>query len=228
MYGTLIMKRCTVIGNHGTGSIGGAGIIVQNGGSVTLINSTVTGNVTNNQGGGILAWDGATVNLIHTTVSDNIANEDYATAPFGGSGGVCNWESTVSMQNSIVAGNVDKTALTIPLHHTAYPDISGAVTSLGGNLIGDSSDSTGWLGNDLVGTAEEPIDAGLGTLDIYPPGHTPLYPLLAESPAIDAAPCIAEVTYDQRGTTRPRGKACDSGAYEFESDYLIFLPLIQR
>ncbi len=226
MYGTLIMKRCTVIGNHGTGSIGGAGIFVEGNGSATLINSTVTGNVTNNQSGGILAWDGATVNLIHTTVSDNIANEDYATAPFGG-GGIYNRISTVSIQNSIVAGNIDMTNPATAAH-AKWPDVYGEITSLGGNLIGDSSDSTGWLGNDLVGTAEEPIDAGLGTLDIYPPGHTPLYPLLAESPAIDAAPCIAEVTYDQRGTTRPRGKACDSGAYEFESDYLIFLPLIQR
>ena len=62
MGGTLTLNRSTVVENHGTGTLGGAGIVTAWSESTsTLINSTVTGNVTNNYGGGILAAYGGVV-----------------------------------------------------------------------------------------------------------------------------------------------------------------------
>ena len=222
-YGILTLNRCTVVGNHGTGAIGGAGIFAANGGSITLINSTVTENVTNNYGGGILAWYGGTVNLVHSTVSGNLANQNYLTEAWGGGGGIYIDHGTVNIQNSIVAGNTD---LTNPATaaHPKYPDVYGTFTSLGGNLVGDDTGSTGWGATDVVGNATEPIDAMLEPLALNDPGTTPTFALLEGSPAIDAADCLTEVTIDQRGVTRPQGSSCDIGAFELEQTVLDTTP----
>ena len=193
--GTLILNRSTVSGNHGTGSLGGAGIVTYNRGTTTLINSTVSGNVTNNYGGGIFVAYESTVNLIHSTVTNNTANEDYLTQAYGGVGGIHNDGGTVSIQNSLIAGNVDKTAS----GHAKWPDVHGAFSSLGGNLIGDGTGSTGWTVDDLVGTGVAPIDPKLGPLALNGPGLTFTHALLADSPAIDAVACPAGITIDQRG-----------------------------
>jgi len=42
-----------------------------------------------------------------------------------------------------------------------------------------------------------------------------VHPLLPGSPAIDAGACVAGITTDQRGVSRPSGDGCDIGAYEF-------------
>lgn len=81
----------------------------------------------------------------------------------------------------------------------------------------------------MVGSAAEPIDPMLGSFDVYAPGHTPLYPLLPGSVAINAVYCPAGVTTAQRGVSRPQGPYCDIGAYELESEWkYLFLPLIRR
>ena len=51
-----------------------------------------------------------------------------------------------------------------------------------------------------------------------------LYPLPENSPAVDAGLCVAGITTDQRGVTRPQGNGCDIGAYEWQLHY-IYLPL---
>jgi len=219
--GTLTLNRCTVADNHGTGSMGGAGILSYYS-TTTLINSTVTGNITNNYGGGIYAVNGGTVNLIHSTVSGNTANQNYELEPWGGGGGIFISDATVTIQNSIVAGNVD-----LSLDHTPSDDVIGAFTSLGGNLIGDGTGSSGWVSGDLVGTEAAPIDPMLDSLTVDVPDVpdlpedpltytlTYVFALLDGSPAIDAAP-TCEVFEDQRGVGRPQGNACDIGAYELE------------
>jgi hypothetical protein len=221
----LTMTNCSVVDNHGTGTLGGAGIFVDDS-VMTITNSTITGNVTNNFGGGILAYDDTIVTLIHSTVSGNTANQDHAEQSEGGGGGIFNDGAEVRLRNTIVAGNTD---LTDPSEHAEWPDVYGVITSLGGNLIGDETGSTGWLAGDMVGTAAAPIDPLLGDLDVYEPGSTPTFPLLEGSPAIDSAACVAGVTADQRGIKRPQGIACDIGAFELENALTyLFIPLILR
>jgi len=225
--GNLTLNRSTVVENHGTGSEGGAGIFSAYG-TTSLINSTITGNITNNFGGGIYAAYGGTVNLIHSTVSGNTANQNYLDEPWGGGGGIYIYDATINIQNSIVAYNVD---LTDPSYHTPSDDVMGTFTSLGGNLIGDGTGSSGWVGSDLVGTEAEPIEPSLDSIVIFVPdvpdlpegpwtyGLTHYFALDAESPAVDTAP-TCEVSEDQRGVSRPQGSACDIGSFELESSGL--------
>jgi len=222
----LTMTNCTVIDNHGTGSQGGAGMFLDSS-DVTITNSTITGNITNNMGGGILTESWSDVTIIHSTISGNTANQDHETSAQGGGGGIyVDDTSDLALWNTIVAGNTD---LTDPSEHAKWPDVYGAITSLGGNLIGDDTGSTGWLPSDMVGTSAAPIDPLLGTLGVHAPGTTPTYPLLEGSPAIDTVACVAGVTTDQRGIIRPQGMACDRGAFEVENIWkYLFIPLIMR
>ena len=218
------LTNCSIVDNHGTGTLGGAGIFVAYG-TLDVTNSTISGNITNNYGGGLYGYVGK-ISLTHTTISGNIANQNYETEPWGGGGGIYLYLSNVTLQNSIVAGNID---LTEPSEHAKWPDVNGSMTSLGRNLIGDGTGSTGWLPGDMVGTAVAPIDPILGVLDVHEPGTTPTYPLLEGSPAIDSAACLAAVTTDQRGVKRPQGFACDIGSFEVENPLTyLFLPLILR
>ncbi len=234
-FGTVTLDRCTVLENHGTGSLGGAGIFTAGGGEMTLINSTVTGNVTNNYGGGILVWDGSTVSLVHSTVSGNLANQDYEEYAWGGGGGIYimagdDFDSggTLNIYNSIVAGNTDMSDPTTA-GHGKWHDVYGEVTSLGGNLIGVDTGSSGWDVSDLVGTAADPVDPVLDDLALNAPGKTPTFALLQGSPAIDAVECADGIAVDQRGVERPQGFRCDIGAFEVVIEILnLFLPLFLR
>lgn len=226
-YADLTMENCTIIGNRDVGTKGdeknGGGILVDHHGKFTAINSTIAGNITNNFGGGILALSQSKVTLIHSTISGNIADENYASEPWGGGGGIYNEDSEVTLQNSIIAGNTD------PAELDQSPDVSGAVISLGGNLIGDGTGSTGWLPDDLVGNAASPINPKLGIVGFYEPGTTPTFPLLVGSPAIDAVDCLPSVMFDQRGVARPQGLTCDIGAFELvPPTWYQFLPIILR
>jgi hypothetical protein len=219
--GTLTLNGCTVTENEGTGSLGGAGVTTVGfgfDGTTTLINTTISGNITNNYGGGIyVAYDGV-VNLIHSTISANISNENYLNPGEergGGAGIYIDVEGVVNLQNSIVAGNEDWTDPATALHEK-WPDVYGNFTSLGGNIIGDTTGSTNtWGATDRVGTALDPIDPMLEALALNAPGSTPTMALMAGSPALDKAPTCA-LTTDQRGVGRPQGSACDIGAYELE------------
>ncbi len=218
--GTLTMNNCTVTGNEGTGTLGGAGVTTVGwSATTTLVNSTIRGNITNNFGGGIyVAFDGL-VTLIHSTVTENISNANYLDKDEergGGAGIFIETEGLVEIQNSIVAGNTDMSDPATALHDQ-WHDVYGPVTSLGGNLIGDNTGSSGWVGSDLVGTAASPLDPGLDTsLELNAPSATPTHALLSGSPAIDAVNCLEDITADQRGIPRPQGSLCDIGSYELE------------
>jgi CSLREA domain-containing protein len=101
--GVLTLNRCTVMENYATGCAAGGGIYAQGedgaGFSTALVNSTVSGNVTDQHGGGILATYYATVSLNHCTVTGN-------TADSGGGGISIQPAGVVQLQSSIVAGNL--------------------------------------------------------------------------------------------------------------------------
>ena len=106
---------------------------------MTVTNATIYGNTAIGVGGGIENF--GTLALTDTTVSGNTALEG---------GGIYN-QGTVTLGNTIVAGDTAT---------STGPDFSGGVSSSGYNLIGDTSGSTGWTGDDLLGV--NPLLSPLG------------------------------------------------------------------
>ena len=81
--------------------------------------------------------------LTNCTLSRNVAGVS--------GGGIANyWGSITSLSQVIVSGNAASSG----------PDVHGAFSSAGFNLIGNSADSFGWIGSDLVN--EDPL---LGVTD---------------------------------------------------------------
>jgi predicted outer membrane repeat protein len=193
--GTLTVTNSTISGNSATN--GGAGF--NNNGTLNLINSTVSGNSAATNGGGV--ENNGTVNLTNATISTNSALV----------GGGFHNNGTVNSGNSIIAGNTAT--------NTA-PDFSGSLTSQGYNLVGNTTGTT------ISGTTTGNIvdqDAQLGSL-MNNGGGTFTHALAVNSPARNAGNNALAVdqnnqplTTDQRGTGFPRivDVAVDMGAFEF-------------
>lgn len=196
--GTMDVARSLVAGNtaNGDGDLGddeGGGGLFNDGGMLTVADSTVSGNAASEgAGGGVLDVNG-TITLIGTTVTDNAAPTGAGVFGFTTDGG-----DTVELGNSIVAGNDGE-------------DCGGSVVSLGGNVVGPSCPD----GADDVVTDDPRLgplaDNGGPTLT-----HLPS----TGSPSLDVGVDERCTDTDQRGTARPLdgdgdGEAlCDAGAVE--------------
>lgn len=192
----------STISNNNSLAVGPGGI--DNGGNLTIINSTIANNgctcVGRIDGGGIS--NGGVANIINTTIVNNNAEAM-------GVGGIFNrTEATVELQNAMVALNTEG------LNGKLKSDCGGQITSLGNNIIGDSTGCTITLqSSDLTG------DPGLDSfIDNGTPGNGH-FPLLSRSQAINAgnnAVCLAKpiLATDQIGD--PRVGICDIGSIEFE------------
>jgi hypothetical protein len=225
-YGALILTNCTVDSN--TGSYGG-GVFAGYGGTTTLSNCTISGNSTTgprSDGGGVTEGSGGTLTLINCTLSGNSAGanggglDNYlgsvtadgctisgnTSAKYGG--GLDNYGGTVTLGNTIDAGNTAT---------AGGPDASGAFTSRGNNLIGETDGSSGWVGSDLTGTVASPLDPLLAPL-AYNGGPTQTMALLPGSPAIGAGTSTG-ITTDQRGF--PLEGPIDIGAFQVQSGPLV-------
>jgi len=180
--GSLTILNSTIANNQ-TGSIGFAGGIF-NGGSLTILNSTIAANRSFGSAGGIFG----TGSLTNCTIADN----------FGIGGGL---NGSFVLLNTILARNRGPGG-------GGGPDCLGTVISLGTNLIGDPTNCTITLQpTDLTG------DPGLGAFtDNGRPGNGHI-PLLKTSQARDAGIKAACPRTDQLG--RLRLGACDIGAIEF-------------
>ena len=183
----------TVSNNTTTGSRGGG--IYTIGGTFSATNVTISGNSAVINGGGINAT--STVALQNVTITNNSSSN--------GSGVFADPASSISLRNSIVAGN------------NGSADIGGSVAfiSQGNNLIGNKGTATGFtdgVNADQVGTGATPINPLLGSLQNNG-GSTLTHALLAGSTAIDAGTTTGAPTADQRGISRV-GQV-DIGAYEY-------------
>ena len=235
--GTLTVTASTIAGNSAADA--GGGVYVQSHfGSTTLRDSTLTGNYSAYYGGGIANDDGP-LNLINTTVTANFSDDDgggiHLVGAYQGSplhaynstitsnqagvlkrgGGIFAGNQPATVQNTILAGNYEKSKL-----HGGVPDDCDAITSLDYNLVETAWNCTitGAVSHDVYGA-----DPVLGLLQDNG-GPTQTQALLEGSPAIDVANptgCTdnlgATLTADQRGFVRPAGGRCDMGAYEFDS-----------
>jgi len=189
--GTLMLTSCTLSGNAVASSGGG----IANKGSITLTDCTLSGN--SGFLGGALVNIGGSATVADSTFSGNSVNSSS-----GSGAGIYNRNGTLSLTNSIVAGNTKSSG--------GANDINGTVTTDGGyNLIGDAASAGGLTdGNnhDIVGHA-----ALLGPLGSYG-GPVQTIPLLPGSPAIDAGN-PSDTSADARGIAVVNGTR-DIGAFE--------------
>jgi hypothetical protein len=201
VFGEMTIRNSGINGNYSTGSSGA----IHNNATLTINNSTISGNA-----GGASIENLGTLALNDSTVSKNEA-------------GIRNWSTsrgaTTTVANSIIAENV---------WSSRDVDVVGSFDSLGNNLIGDGSYSTGFgTTDDQVGTYESPIDPLLGPLQDNG-GPTQTHALLSGSPAIDAGNnslIPAGTVTDQRGFRRIANGTVDIGAYEFGDGVLVALDI---
>jgi hypothetical protein len=210
--------RSTISHNH---ALDAGGVYADGGGidvtasSVTVVNSTISGNdvgaAAASEGGGI--WVGSytnypagTLHLINSTVAGNTTT--------GQGGGIAVWADSpaanppvVDSVNTIAANN------TAPGGGNCWIG-AGSITSLGYNMENTNTCSFSQA------TDHPNTNPQLGPL-ANNGGPTATHALLSGSPAIGAASnavCAAAPVsgVDQRGVSRPQGAVCDIGAYEYQ------------
>ena len=215
-------------GNSSGGSTAapGGGGAIRASGSLTVRNSTLSGNragtssgpsLSPGPGGAILSSGGLAVRS--STISGNVATVSNAAPTFGAGGGIAisggNRDDVAEISNSIVAGNSGG----------AVPDISTGErrAALEFVLIGDGTGARlEDIGGNKIGTAAAPIDPQLSALADNG-GPTQTMALAATSPALDAGNS-GGLFVDQRGGARPvdhlgvadatNGTGADIGAFE--------------
>lgn len=224
--GDLRLRHSAVVGNsgRGTGGVRSTGTLVLS--DVTLAHNTADSSTTvdleelrNPDGAGGLTVRAGSARLTNVTLARNSYRADPGVAAAGSvSGGLNALGGTVSLANSVLAGNRHDSAAT-----TAGQDCAGAMTSRGYNLFQPSVGCTAVRATgDSVG--RDPLLGALGanggpTPTLLPQAGSPLVdrgsPAVPGSTAADAC-----TTVDQRGVRRATdGNAdgvvrCDIGALE--------------
>src|SRR5215211_8013132 len=186
----------------------GGGGIFNDGGTLTVNNSTISGNSANGNSGGIFNAGLGTLEVNSSTISGNSAGTF--------SGGIHNDGGTLTVNNSTISGNsANNAGGGIWNADTATLNNTIVANNEGGNCAGtitDDGSNLEWPGNDCVFALS--ADPNLG-----PPaangGPTETHAFQRPSAAIDAAVACPPPATDQRGVSRPQGAACDIGAFEF-------------
>ena len=236
--GKMTFRRISVTGNRvaadpakGVGVVGGMHLRVP-GGSYTIIDSLISGNEGGNEAGGIATAHTGPIFVVNTTIANNAARRGggirnhcddltvinstivgNSAAPANpdqqsGGGGIMTLGSAVTrVQNSIVANNT-------------HDDVMNGVISNGYNIIGNTTNSTGFgATGDQLGVNPLLDPNGLQNNG----GPTLTIALQPNSPAIDQGKST-DVATDQRGVARPTdnpsvanaegGDGSDIGAFE--------------
>jgi hypothetical protein len=205
--GTATLRRSTITGNRAS-VYGGGGI--SSWGDLTLSNSTVSNNRARYYGGGIYSGGShGSLTLISSTVTGNSSIESNTYYGRDG-GGIFVFSGTLTLGRSIVSGN------TSALNPEVDVVAGVAVTVNDFNLFGHDGDAG--VSGFVTGSTDIVPNKSLGRI-LLPladnGGPTRTHALAIGSPALDASPDDATCpTIDQRGNPRPRGPACDIGAFE--------------
>ncbi|MFO1493277.1 MAG: CSLREA domain-containing protein [Lysobacterales bacterium] len=201
---SLVLRNSSVIGNRSNAAAVASGAY-----SAALISSsTISQNRMDSQAALFFIRAGslsATGEVKDSTITDNVGSN--FTVGLEGS-------SVVSVQNTLVAGNQGG-------------DLTGPMTSLGHNLIGNAGTVTTFTQpGDQTGTAANPLDPKLSPLAIHS-GQVPTHMPLAGSPALDKG---LRYGTDQRGlngsvdigTIAPAtgGNNADIGAVEAQAIFV--------
>ena len=216
--GDLTIRNCTFTANSAVTGAGVGGAIASEGGgqggSLTIINSTISGNNANTNGGGIYNAHNSSALLTNVTITNNIADADANSE--GQGGGIAQVSAAgLTLNNTIVAGNFrsgsaeaassrsSENIVPSPLSSgtaddvyvqpddpgTIDPDPSPLDASSSNNLIGVdtglSTDISNGSNGNQIGTAASPIDPKLRAL-ANNGGPTQTHLLLPNSPAVNA------------------------------------------
>ncbi len=186
----------------------GGAIVNGRDGELSIVNSNFSNNLTENNGGAI--YNEGRLSIDSSTFSNNSADDDggaiyngeelrLRSSTFSGNsadrgGAIYNGEEgKLRITNSIIAGRGRNACYSESrLRHNIN------------NFIQDGSCSPAFKGDPMLGELVEPED-----------GSPAYFPLLAGSPAIDAADDDYCPATDQIGTERPQGAGCDIGAIEY-------------
>jgi CSLREA domain-containing protein len=234
--GTLTLDRVTISGNasnsFGGGGVGNLGSIS---GTLNVIDSAISGNTSASGGGGVFNNNNSTLNLTNSTISGNMVTGNINDGG-GIAGGTVTITNSTIARNSVasgpgggiaVAGNVTARNTIIALNTAlSDPDVDGALTSQGHNLVGDGSGATitPAQASDQIGTAAFPIDPHLAALQNNG-GSTPTLALLSNSTAINAGNDANAPDLDQRGYVR--AGVSDIGAFEFGGTALRITSIVR-
>ena len=234
--GSLIVNTATFANNSAVGGNGGNGGQTDGG-----LNCGMHGAGGLAHGGALANNNAATINLKHGTLSLNNAqagntgvnqggaNKPPRDAAEGTGGGIRVGPASVTLENTIVSGNTAANGTgNNPGAFTPGPNVDGAVSSNGHNLLGVTTEATGFTGTgDLTGA--NPMLAALADNG----GPTETMELLPGSDAIDAG-VAAGSTFDQRGEPRtqddpavlnePTSDGTDIGAFEAEVACVLTCP----
>jgi hypothetical protein len=221
---------CHVTGNYALSSGGG----IRNNNPMTIIDSTISNNGTDGTGGGI--YNTGELTITNSTISGNsgvgiyhfsgnvlitsstITNNGVAAANSEGNGIYTIATLTVTVGNSIIAGNRNSDTapdIAAPSPGGSFPEFA----SNGYNIIGNPGNVAAFNQTGDQTGVTNPMLAVLGLNN----GSTPTHALLAGSPAIDQGNSFG-LTTDQRGVARPNdntniapasgGDNSDIGAFE--------------
>jgi len=213
-----------------------AGGAIENHGSLTITNSTLSGNQAVDLGGTI--FNRGTLSAVGTTFGGNQAPDDggairnFGTVSVTNStfssnqgdsrgGAITSDGGTVAITNSTFGGNLSgagvlwqDSSASFSLHNVVFANTAAScagseqVTDQGGNIAADASCPF------TQPSSRSNTDPLLGPLQSNG-GPTQTMALLPGSPAIDAGVNCPPPTTDQRG--EPRTTPCDSGAVETEA-----------
>ncbi len=200
--GNLSIVDSTLHGNVGT--FGGGAVF--NVGTLEVVNSTLFDNESFDEWGvgGAIYNNAGTLMLVNATLTGNRAN--YGGAIYNELGAP--W--FISLENAIVAGNTAAVE-----NADIAANASSDIRASGNNLIGDNSSVETWFpASQFVGTAISPVDPMLRVLGDYG-GPTQTMPPLPASVAVEGGILLPSTpTADQRGEVRPSGLFPDIGAVE--------------
>jgi hypothetical protein len=204
--GTLSIVDSTISGNTYAGN--GAGI--DNFGTLSMVNSTLANNrATLLQNSAYLTGDGGAL-YNATGAAATITNVTITGNSAEYAGGIYT-AGNLTIGNSIVAGNTAAGG-------ASAPDIAGQVSSIGHNLVGevDPSASQGWLSTDFTGTVATPLNPHLSPLGNHGgPTETAIPETGSKAIGNGAVSLIPKgITTDQRGQPRTIKDKVDIGAVE--------------
>ena len=212
--GTLTIINTALSGN--TADFGGG---VYNGGTLNIVNSTISGNTANTEGAGV--YNPVTLTIINSTFSDNtsqIAGAVFNTGTLVITNSTITNNTSMFLAGGVVNLNNFQIGNTIlnegPASANIYNNSSGVVMSLGYNLSSDDAFGI------LTGPGDQiQTDPKLGPLQNNG-GHTLTHALLPGSPGIDAGnPNFTPPPFhDQRGPgfLRIVGGRIDKGSFEVQ------------